>query len=504
MGKPVVVLFTLTNTSEQHTYAVYALKAYATAYLKHKPNPRILLQIYKVKRDSYGKDNVSLKVTSPEISRIAKDILKKRPQIVGFSCNIVNRNAIMRIAKAIKKADPRVTVVVGGPEMHQYYFHDMPSFHTTFPGIDIIALFEGEQTLVEIIESLIYHKFGLSRVKGIIYRDGERLIKNENRLPEDLSRLPSPFLTGNYPIKTKSNEIIIENSRGCPYRCAYCSFPIGNNHYLRYFPVQRVQKELEYLLRLKIKYLTLSDSNFNINKIQTVEILKTIIKFNKNNDTKIRVFFNASREVIDDEYLKLLSRSQIRLVLGVQSVSKQTLKIAHRYDNLEILENNLRRMDRYDVNYSLEFIFGLPGDDYDDIRRDINWIFRFNAKMAFFYRLVMIPGTYFYTHAPELGLVYDAHPPNKIMSTAKLSNTHIENIDKLLALVYHFYNNIRYREQIRHICTLFNLRHDQVFEIMAAWYKGSRKDLLDKKVLETTSKNFFSYLLEHSHMRREG
>src|SRR5690606_6790077 len=47
---------------------------------------------------------------------------------------------------------------------------------------------------------------------------------------------------------SETGALVIETSRGCPFNCAFCSWP--KNQKPRDFPLDRVRRELEVMMRL--------------------------------------------------------------------------------------------------------------------------------------------------------------------------------------------------------------------------------------------------------------
>lgn len=496
MAKKTLVLMTVTNKDEFHTYGLYSLKAYLLK--KKRADLRIDIQVYRSKREQFEDDNVSLKLSQNMIRSCAARILRKNPSLVGFSASVINRRPILRLARLIKEKNPKITVIVGGPETHHNYMYSSESFLASEPAVDILAKFEGEEILDELVEAVLYRSRPLKTIKGIVYREDGKTVATAERPPMDLKTVPSPYLEGVFKPKRTIREYIVENSRGCPYRCAYCSYPAGLNRFLRYFPVARVKKDFAFLLKHKVKYINVADNNFNIHHEQFRQILKTIIRYNKGGFTKISSFYNASRQIIDEDTLKLLAKSGLNITIGVQSTNEDTLKTAMRQSNLDIIGQNLTLMDRYRIAYRLEFIYGLPGDTLADIYNTINFVFDHRAFWVFFYRLVVLKGTYFSQHAEDMGLYYDQNAPFRIIKNRQLSETDLKQIEHLLIFVSIFYNKPVLRKYVYQLHDIFRIEYSRLFELFGQWYDQPQARLLDKRYIDKITGRFMRYLFEHT------
>ncbi|NCO84592.1 MAG: B12-binding domain-containing radical SAM protein, partial [Nitrospirae bacterium] len=128
----------------------------------------------------------------------------------------------------LKEGLPRPCIVAGGPypiARQEYCLEDAGN------AVDAIVTGEGEFTTLEIIERLQAGR-SLEGVLGVVYREGERIIKNPPRpLIEDLDSLPFPAreLLGDVnlyippPATYRRKPVaVLTTSRGCNRRCIYC------------------------------------------------------------------------------------------------------------------------------------------------------------------------------------------------------------------------------------------------------------------------------------------
>jgi radical SAM superfamily enzyme YgiQ (UPF0313 family) len=499
MKKPVVVLFTITNKEAMHTLGLFNLKAYVLEHLKYIPKPSILIKICKVKTTVRNKHTYFFRLTQKERMKIVTWILEKKPVVIGFSCWLSNSPEILKIARMIKQRDDKIKTVFGGTDTYHNYFYDRENAIRNEMGIDVITRYDGEEVFLDLLESYIYKKKSLSEILGIAYRDGNKIIINKERTPMVLKDIPSPYITNTLTITTGTKIALVENSRGCPYRCDYCSFPAGNFGFCRYLPPDRVKNDLLYLLNKKLKFITLLDNNFNINAQRSKEILKLIIENNVNN-IHFDVFYNASNQIIDEETAALCAQSKILLKIGVQSINPIALKAVSRQTDITILERNLTLLDKKGARYALEFIYGLPGDGYVNIKNVINWIFRFKLREVAFYRLCILKGTPFSRNAKALGIKFDAKPPYYVLSTKQLTTVQLNKIDRLLDVVLLCYNDMELRKIIYQINGIFHLDFASICEQLLSWYKTPPRAADNKaklrKYMFVVVKHYMAFLFQ--------
>lgn len=357
--------------------------------------------------------------------------------MVGFSCSVKNFEVMLAVATVLKKRNPNITIVFGGPEIHQELVFS-PKKHIQKGPIDIAVLHDGEITFSQVIHNILERK-PLDAIPDIYFKKNGKLHKTQHGTAQPLSLLPSPFLSHTVPDSIIKRQSVVENSRGCPFRCSYCTYPLSYFGTVRYFPLKKTIDEFRYLLRKKVKLLFIVDDNFDIFPQRSVHILKTYFK--ENISTQLMVYLNASRQIIKKEFLVLLAKSRIIITIGVQSTNKIALKYANRNTNLETLETNLKNMDKAGVRYRLEFIEGLPGDTFETIKSTVDWLFRFRASHVFFYRLLILKGTVFQQNINDFGITYNRTPPFMIRKTKTLSPSNLVKTSKLCRVTTTVYNN---------------------------------------------------------------
>ena len=143
--------------------------------------------------------------------------------IIGFSINISNYKSSLAEIERIRKSDKNVHIIVGGPlciSSPEIFLND---------NINAVFACEGEEALFEYITT--EHK---EEVKGIYLKSLKNYVfTGERKYINDLDSLPFPALNkvdlskyNNYP-KRKLPISSIMTSRGCPYKCIFCSHTSG-------------------------------------------------------------------------------------------------------------------------------------------------------------------------------------------------------------------------------------------------------------------------------------
>ncbi len=200
-----------------------------------------------------------------------------KPDIIGFSnSEIANASAVIKAAAGIKKKYPGVKLLAGGQTPTF-----MPELFLGPEGpFDAVALYEAEATICGIVEALASGK-SLSGAPGAAWRGtGGRV---ERSAPErscaDLDKLPFPYWEGTLRKGTFSPGLAasMETSRGCPYRCVFCSIPGFYGATPRYKSASRIMEELRHLKSKGVTEVYFIDDSFATRPEITRELFNSMI-----------------------------------------------------------------------------------------------------------------------------------------------------------------------------------------------------------------------------------
>lgn len=288
---------------------------------------------------------------------------------IGFSCFLWNMNISLQAAKSVKEYFPDAFVVFGGPSIPKDP-HNSEDFLNRHPFIDAICIGEGEDVFVRLCHARMSGE-KLSAVSGIIYRE-ETSLKVCRTGPEILpvlENLPSPYLDGTFDILFSKysddfSGIILETNRGCPFRCAYCTWGNLSSHRIREKPIDIVKREVEWIGKNKIKYIAMSDSNFGIRK-RDVQVAKFLAeckkKYGAPNFISVSWVKNSSDKVLKIANIFKKSGIGFRVTLSLQSLNPDVIRVANR-SNLDKTKFQKIKSDYHQNKFYsyTELILGLP------------------------------------------------------------------------------------------------------------------------------------------------
>ena len=151
------------------------------------------------------------------MSYICSDIYKTGADVICFSAYIWNFSQTLTVCDNLKKANPDILIVLGGPEVTYTGAETINNYRF----VDYVVSGEGEITIREMFGCLDSGRKPYD-IAGIVFRDENGfVVENPPREPvRDLDELPFAY---DADIDDYKNKLIYyETSRGCPFSCTYC------------------------------------------------------------------------------------------------------------------------------------------------------------------------------------------------------------------------------------------------------------------------------------------
>jgi anaerobic magnesium-protoporphyrin IX monomethyl ester cyclase len=292
---------------------------------------------------------------------LAINAISKNPDFIGFSTNTINYQRSLKIAREIKKINPKIPILFGG--VHPT---SVPELVIKEKCVDVVCVGEGEHALVELF-NLYKKNQDFYHIQNLWFKKTKQIIKNPCRLLiKNLDILPLPdkkLFFDIYPDLVRNNYYII-TSRGCPFACTYCANNIFHKKFLNLGPFVRRQspkKVIDELIWAKknfgIKQISFIDDVF----VQDLNWLKTFVRLYKKH-INLPYVMETHPKFITYKITKLLADSGcILLAFGVQSASEKTRhKILKRYETNQEIINVAKICHRAKIRFSVDHIFNIP------------------------------------------------------------------------------------------------------------------------------------------------
>lgn len=261
----------------------------------------------------------------------------------------------------------------------------IPEYILKITQADVVVMGEGEETIVELLHCKINNPEKISDIKGIAYRLDKKIVVNKRRSPViKLDNIPFPewelFPMEKYTTCLKftgmrdgDKAFPIVTTRGCINRCSFC---YRMEKGIRARGLHNIIEEIKFLNSFHgINYFHFADELSVISKKRVFEFVSLLEK----NKLDIRYRMDCRTDLFDDEIAKSLKDSGcVFLNIGFESTDQRVLDMMNK--NVTV-EQNIRAAEianKYGIGIGLNFIWGLPGDNEDTLKKNADFIKKFN------------------------------------------------------------------------------------------------------------------------------
>jgi hypothetical protein len=244
------------------------------------------------------------------------------PALIGFSgpCQVFSEN--LHLAGLAKKTWPGCLTVLG----HDFATLNHERILAAHPEFDLICAGESEKSFPEV---------ALAALRGNDPAGTPGVVTRYSRLipatPLDLDQLPWPARGDLAPALAAGLSPAIFTSRGCPYRCTFCTtgetasrFP-GSSRY-RLKSLDNVLAEIEALTARGAGHITITDDLFLTKTPASLDRAAEFARRLLRAKHEISFMLDCRVDSIDEGVFRLLRQAGLtRVFVGVETVNPQQL-----------------------------------------------------------------------------------------------------------------------------------------------------------------------------------
>ncbi|MCX5699122.1 MAG: radical SAM protein [Candidatus Omnitrophica bacterium] len=337
-------------------------------------------------------DGLKNKLTKEQILR---DVFIEKPDVVGITCLTAFYNEAIVLSNLIKNSNIRT--IIGG--VHPTF---LPYSTLIDSQADFVICGEGEIALTKLIKNN-FNNYGIRGVYSIKdLKSDDDIIEKAEIIPE-LDEIPFPdweqmnpnlyskaphgAIAKNFPIG------VITTTRGCPYRCIFCASPKFYNGIIRYRSPENVVKEIIYLIdNYGVKEIHFEDDNLTFKKEHIEKICNLIIQSGRSISWACPNGVRADR--VDVNLIRLMMKSGCYyFAYGIESADPGILKNIKKDVCIETIKRSIEIAEKEGISCQGFFIFGLPGETSETIKKTINFSKKIKLSRAQFLILDIVPGS---------------------------------------------------------------------------------------------------------------
>lgn len=315
--------------------------------------------------------NFKTRIIDENIEKIDFD---EQYDLVGITGNNYHINRAEEIAIEFSKR--RILVVCGG-----FSVSVCPERWRSFA--DVLIIGEAER---------IWPKFLTDFISGSYkheYNEEERF---------DLSISPVPDYSGILKSNLQQYSYgVVQTSRGCPFRCEFCSVTVYAGNKIRYKPVDNIIKEIEQFQKVrKYRFISIVDDNFSADIQKAKEILVALKVWNLKQRIPVSFITQLSIDAAkDEEFLTLAAEAGLNILsIGIETPNIESLKEVRKYHNIVAnIYESVKKIHQHGITIMANSMIGFDNDDPSIFKKHFEFFSELGIANVSVYPLLAFDGT---------------------------------------------------------------------------------------------------------------
>ena len=258
---------------------------------------------------------------------------------------------------------------------------DPKKVFNAMPELDTVIRHEGEHTLLELYQNL-YNPDLWPRIKGLVMRrNGVLEVGPPRPLIEDLDALPFPVRSDSLPIFRGFGVRYIQASRGCPYRCSFCSIQqfysdsIGRKRRLR--SPANVVREMEQLFQKGVRIFIFNDDGLITKNPSDRGWTETLAQALERSGFADKIFWSMMCRVdeVDAAILARLKKCGLGFIsMGIESGNEQGLKTFNKKYHVEDIFRSVKILQNLGLDFEYGFMMLDPDSTFQSIKANLAFL----------------------------------------------------------------------------------------------------------------------------------
>ena len=326
------------------------------------------------------------------------------------SASTMNMSGAHSILERLNEIAPEIKTLLAG--LHP---SALPGQTLRGEKVDFVCQGEGIGTLPRLIEAL-KTKTEDFEIDGLWYKIEGQIVSNPRpKLVKNLDELPIPawqllpmdkYRAHNWhcldDIEHRQPYGVIYTSLGCPFRCSFCCInALFGKPGIRLRSPQRVIEEIDFLVsNFGIKNIKIIDEMFAYKESHISEICSLI----QGHGHDLNIWAYARVNTVTPNMLRWLKKGGVNwLAYGFESASNKVLKDVSKGFDIDTVDQVVQMTRDAGIYICGNYMFGLPGDDYETMRATLDKAKQINSEWANFQATMAYPGSKLYDTALDNG-----------------------------------------------------------------------------------------------------
>lgn len=380
---------------------------------------------------------------------VRRTIMEFKPDIVGVSVLTPCYGSAVRVNKIAKACFPDVTIVWGGSHPSVQAFEILRDE----PEVDYVVMSEGEITMKELCEGVRTGRTDYTGVDGMAFRgvNGTK-INPPREFHGELDDLPFPdkaaslYIDAYFRDPERAQLGNLFGSRGCPFRCAYCSSHAIWSRKVRYRTPENILDEMADLRRdFGVERYSFLDDTFTMNRKWAGDICDGLVKRNM----RARWGCYTRLDVLTEPLLlKMRNAGLVEVDVGIETGSPRMVEFLQKDIKLDRVREMAAVLNKHHVPWNSFIMMGLPDETVEDTQMTIDFIHEIKPLRCILSVFTPYPGDHLFEVCKSRGLIpdrpdwsrYSHHSPENCF-VKDISKPEFEKLVRHVFMLIDRYNN---------------------------------------------------------------
>jgi radical SAM superfamily enzyme YgiQ (UPF0313 family) len=275
------------------------------------------------------------------------------------------RSRFEQVCHFVAQLPEEVTTIVGGYQATL----EVEEMFERCPNIDAVVRGEGEEIIQQVVTGVPFDE-----IRGLSYRRDGRIVHNENQELPSLEHIAYPdralrrheYYWGRNGVRFMRYTFdTILTTRGCPFKCKFCTFSLNPLGQKREYTERPVESVIEELKTITADIVLFSDDNFATNPKRAEQLCDLILenKLQKTFVVQARVDIARHRRLLDKAW-----QAGFRVFLiGVESPHDRILAQLQKGITQQQVREAFAVLTQYDFHLHGYFIYGNLGETEEEM-----------------------------------------------------------------------------------------------------------------------------------------
>ena len=235
-----------------------------------------------------------------------------------------------------------------------------------------------------------------------------------------------------FPFARESPAVLLQASRGCRLRCAFCDIVAVQDRWNAHSP-EYVVREIQHCVeRYGAREIVFVDDNFMLDKRWAARTFELIVE--RRLDVSIDVMAGVAVWTLGESMIDLMARAGVyRLCLPIESGNPDTIRFIKKPVDLDRARKMIDYCNRRGLYTFANLIIGFPFETEDDVQRTIAWGRASGLDAVHYFIATPLPGARMYSIYEDQGWIDRRDPRSVTWRTQHFTRGELEGLAAVAA-----------------------------------------------------------------------